>query len=359
MRILSRYFALRFLGLFFAILLISTLAIIVVEMLLNFEEMMGGSRGLSSMLSYLFLRIPAYYLRDLVPIAAFAAAFFSIGLAAYWYELTAVKAGGVSTAALLAPILLAALALSLATFLVNETLVIEATQGWNQRLRGGNQSISFRRGTFWYHRGRTIYNIASANREEQTLHGLTIYELDESGRLLRRVQAESADIHADPSWQLENATIRRFDPDRSDAPAQFERVAKTTVEMHEQSAAALLAADPGELSLADLQSYIGERASEGDEVDRERALLHARLAEPVTVVVLCLLALPLGLRVERDRSLGPAAVYAVATVAAFFAVKSTTITLAVEAVIPSAVGVWTPLAIFAGLGSWQTWRESR
>jgi LPS export ABC transporter permease LptG len=357
-RILSRYFALRFLGLFLAILFVSTLAIIVVEMLLNFDLMVGEDGSALGIATYFFLRIPSYYLRDLVPITTFAAAFFSIGLAAHWLELTAAKAGGVSSMRLAAPILLTAMLLGCATFIVNETLVIDATEGWSQQLRGGSRSLSFRRGRFWYHRGQTIYNIGSANRAESTLRDVTIYELSPRGRLLRSIQAEAANIEADPHWRLSNAVIRRFDPERDDLPPQLERVAHTTIALDQTSGEALLDADASTLSLPELRIYVSRQQAAGEDVARERTLLHARLSEPLGVVLFALLALPIGLRVERTRSLAGPAVYGVATVAAFFAVKSTALTLASESVIPAAAGAWTPLLAFALLGAWQLKRES-
>jgi lipopolysaccharide export system permease protein len=356
-RILSRYFALRFLGLFLAILFVSTLSIVVVEMLLNFDLMTGDEAGPLGILTYFFLRIPSYYLRDLVPIATFAAAFFALGLAAHWLELTASKAGGVSTLRILAPILLAAVALGCVTFIANETVVVEATRGWNRELAGGNRTISFRRGRFWYHRGQTIYKIGSANRAEHTLRDVTIYELSPKGRLLRSVHARAAHIEDDPEWDLEEATIRRFDPASPERPPQFERVAHTSISLKQSSGDALLDADAGGLSLPDLAVYIDRQQGAGEDVGREQALFHARLSDPVTVLVFALLALPLALRVESTRSLATPAVYGVATVAAFFAVKNTALTLASESVIPAAAGAWAPLGAFGLLGLWQIRRE--
>ena len=168
MRTLSRYFVARFIRLFLATLFGSTLAIVIVEMLLNLDDMLKGQAGLTGALGYLFLRIPSYYLHDLIPIASFVAAFLSMGLGASWRETTACKAGGISPHSVAIPILGAACALSVATLALNETLVIRSIQEWSQQ-RGGVGSIEFRRGAFWYQRGRSIYNIGDANPEERVL----------------------------------------------------------------------------------------------------------------------------------------------------------------------------------------------
>ena len=76
MRILTRYLVARFLGLFAVFLILSMGTIIVMEMMLNLGDMLKGDRGLPGAASYLILRIPSYYLGDLIPIVAFAAGWY-------------------------------------------------------------------------------------------------------------------------------------------------------------------------------------------------------------------------------------------------------------------------------------------
>jgi lipopolysaccharide export system permease protein len=123
-RILSRYFAVRFTGLFAAILFASTLTIVIVEMLLNLDDMLRAQDGMTGVLRYLFLRIPSYYLRDLMPVAAFAASFFTLATASRWHETTAVKAGGLSPHRIVLPILATAALLALASLILAETWVV-------------------------------------------------------------------------------------------------------------------------------------------------------------------------------------------------------------------------------------------
>jgi len=73
-RILSRHFLASYLKLFAVILFSSTIAITVIEMMLNFESVLEHRNGRMGIATYLLLRIPSYYFRDLMPIACFAAA---------------------------------------------------------------------------------------------------------------------------------------------------------------------------------------------------------------------------------------------------------------------------------------------
>ena len=79
-------------------------AIVIVDTLLNFDDIVEEYEGARGIATYLFLRLPSYYLRDLIPITGFAAAFFCMGLPARRKEITALKAGGISPQRAAAPL---------------------------------------------------------------------------------------------------------------------------------------------------------------------------------------------------------------------------------------------------------------
>ena len=126
MRILSRHLLASYLTLFAVILVASIASIAVIEMLVNFDEIFGRKTGWSGAVTHLVLRIPSFYLRDLLPIASFGAAFFCLAIPARRYEFTAIKAGGISPIRAALPVLVAAATLSVAAFVANETLGLES-----------------------------------------------------------------------------------------------------------------------------------------------------------------------------------------------------------------------------------------
>ena len=358
MRILSRYFVARFLGLFVATLFASTLVIVIVEMLLNLDDMLKGQSGLAGALGYLFFRIPSYYLRDLIPIATFAAAFFSLGLGASWRETIACKAGGISPHRVAIPILGAACALSVGTLVLNETLVIHSIRERSHQ-QGGVESIAFRRDAFWYHRGKTIYNIGAADPATRSLLQVEVFELSESGRILRRVQAPRVQIGAENRWLFENATIRDFDPQHADAAPRVSQVDQVWMEMSDSGESALLAANASTLSLRNLWQFIQTQLRQGEPVQRMQVALHTRLTDPASVLLFTLLALPLGLRVEQTRSLSLPACFGVAVIAAFYTLHNTGATLAKEGIAPAGLTLWATPILFTCGGLWALYRVPR
>jgi lipopolysaccharide export system permease protein len=351
-RILSRYFLVSYLTLFAVILLTSLLAITVIEVLLHFDDVLEHRDGFAGVATYLLVRVPSYYLRELIPVSSFAAAFLCMGLSARGREVMALKAGGISPHRVVVPLLVASTLLAGATHLVNEGAVLDAERAFS-RLDRDDDEISFRGGSFWYHRGDVIYNISEADRESRTLSGVHVYELSPEGRLLRSIRADSVEIQDGRRWRLLDATFLSFDPETPSAPPRIERREESILEVADRRNAALLDADAAMLSLPDLKEYIRARVREGREVQRYRSMFHVRLTDPLTVILFVLLAIPIGLGVERTRSLSGQALVGVAIVGVFYALRTAGATIAAGGAVPAALPPWLLLAGFGGVGIWR------
>ena len=354
MRILSRHFLTSYLVLYFAILFAANLIIAVVEIMLNFDDVLEYREGFWGVATYIFLRLPSYYLPYVVPAASFGAAFLCLGLPARAQEMVAIKAGGISPHRVATPVLAAAASLSLVMLVVNETIVLDAVKEFHSLDRASDSEALFQsRGSFWYHKGNFLYNVEGADRASRTLQGVSVYEHNRKGRLIHSIQAESARISADDRWHLQNAIIRRFDPSDPAAPPATERVSETVVVVGEQRGLALLNADATILPLLRLREYIRALAREGRAATRYRALFHSRLAEPLTVFLFALLAIPIGLAVEQSRSVAVAALHGVTIVAIFYGVLTTTAIMAAGGVAAAIPSPWILLALFGGYGAWR------
>jgi lipopolysaccharide export system permease protein len=349
-RIVSRLFLASYLRLFFTILLGSIVAIMIVEMLLEFDEVVE-SRTAAGVARYFLLRISTEYLRDSIPTSAFAAAFLCIGGPARAREIFALKAGGVSPRRLIGPLVLASLLLSLAALIVNETFVLSAERSEIDpaRLESG---IAFRRGSFWYHRGDVVYNIRDADAGTGTLHGVSVFRLDGHGRLVESLQAPRVDVQ-DGAWIVSDGTRRFFDPSQPETPPRSEPVSEKIQGLGGSRDVALLGAGIERLSIRELREYIAMRDQEGRDAVDARGRLHRRLADPLTVALFTWLALPLGFGVERTRSLAVSGLFAIGWASVFYTLRTTAAALSEAGVALAAIAPWLLLAGFAGLGAWR------
>lgn len=356
---LSRHFLKSFLALYATILVISALVIIIVEMMLNFDRLAAFQGGAWGVATYLFLRLPAYYLPYLVPATSFAAAFFCLGLPARAHEILAMKAGGISVQRIAVPILVAAAVLSALTLVLNETVVLDASKEFDQLSDYSESDVFQSHALFWYHKGDYLYNVRSADREARTLEGIRIFELGPKGRLERSISAEHASIDEEHRWHLHNAAIRTFDPNDPAAPPHTVSRPELVLEVSEERDLALLSADPGDLSLWRLREYIAALSEEGRDPTRYRAMFHARLVEPLSVLLFALFGIPIGLAVEYSRSLAVAGLQGIALVAIYYGSQTVAALFASGGIGPAAFTPWAVLLLFGAAAAWRFARVRR
>jgi lipopolysaccharide export system permease protein len=349
-QIISRQFLASYLRLFVVILLGSLLAVTIIEMLLNFDDVVE-SRSAAGIAAWFLVRIPSEYLRDTIPVSSFAAALLCIGGPARAREITALKAGGISPRHVAVPIVLASILLSLVALVVDETLVLAAERRANPAASRGD-GISFRRGSFWYHRGNVVYNIRDADRDRRTLYGVSVFRLDAEGRLRESLHAERVNVEPG-AWLVSDALRRSFDPSATEAPPRSERVSARLPDLGSQRDLALLGAGIERLSLPELAEYIDARTLDGRDAVEARGRLQRRLADPANVWLFAWLALPLGFGVERTRSLALASLLGIAWVGVFYSLRTAASVLVSGGVAAAALAPWWLLLAFALLGAWR------
>jgi len=307
-RILSRYVFARFLTWFAVTFTLFCGVAASADLLMDFERVQElGGEGFQPVV-YLLMRLPALHFQYLIPVSAFAASLLTLGTASLDLEVIAAKAGGISPHRLMLPVLAGAAIVAGATWIVNDTLVIRAKHYIERPEDEDKPDIVFRGGSFWYHRGRTIYNIRRAEKDRGQLYGVTVYERDESDRLVRSIHAARARIIGPDAWWLDQAIIRSFDPDRPEQPPGFQRSDQLELPMAGDPDLGLLEADPEWLSAADLHRYIEVQTRDGEDTSAMRTRLQRRFAAPVTVFLFALLAIPAALQAERTRSLAAPAI---------------------------------------------------
>jgi lipopolysaccharide export system permease protein len=356
-RILSRYFVRGYLTYYAAILVVAFLVIALVEMMVNFDHAIDFGEGFAGVASYLFLRLPSYYLPLLLPVGSFGAAFLCLGLPARAREILAAKTTGIPPTRMAAPVLVTASLFSILALVLNETVVLDAARRFEGSEDGGQLFQS--RGAFWYQRGNILFNVEGADRDTRTLQGVAIYERDVAGHLLRSVHADVAHIEADSRWRLENARFREFPRDDAEAAPRTEERETAWFEIGGGGDLALLGADPRELSLLDLRRYIRALDAEGRDTKRYRALWHSRCSEPFSVLLFAVLGAPLGFSVERTRTLTGAAIQGIALLAGYYALQTSAGVIGAGGIAVIALAPWLVLAVFGAYAAWSFVRANR
>ena len=358
MRILSHYFVARFVGLFATVLFVALILIGAIELVLNLDDVSsfdsaGPASDLASgwdiaVLHYLWVRLAYYYLPDLFPIASFIAVFITLAWAGRVMELVAIQAAGIRLSRIVAPILAAALILSVASAILHETVILRAHQISNARSRSVADEIDCGRQAFWYHKGRTITNVSKADAATRTLYGVEVFERGQDGTVVRVVRAERVRIAEDGIWQIENARIWNFDPDAPDAPPELVENVSMALDLGALRGDALLAAEPSLLPLRSLALYLDARPEESSATHRRLTnRYHERLSQPWLVLLFAFLALPFGLRVDQTGRVVRRALEATVVLGLFFLLRNAGVALAQQELFPVGLTPWASIGLFA------------
>lgn len=361
MRILSHYFVARFFGLFLTVLVSAMAMLAAIELVLNLEELASlrveeaptGPLGrLAPSIVYLWTRLTALYVSDLLPIAAFVATFLTAAIAGRRLEWVAIESGGIRPLRVVLPLVGAAGLLSLVAAGLGETIVLDARHDRLVQSRFDPEDLPLERRAFWYHKGPIITNIGHADPDARTLFDVELFERglgDASGRILRIVRAATVRILADGRWHFDRASVWRFDPDDPLAEPRFETVDGLELDLATLPVDPLAQADPAIAPLPTLARYVADTAGSGTPESRRLAqAYHDRLSRPLWVVAFSWLALPFGLAVDRRGRFVPAASGALLALAACLAAASGGAALTrLAALAPGLVGWGVPLLAIA------------
>jgi lipopolysaccharide export LptBFGC system permease protein LptF len=121
----------------------------------------------------------------------------------------------------------------------------------------------------------------------------------------------------------------------------------------------MLEASAQTLSLPDLGRYIEAQIRDGRDATRFQALYQSRLAEPLSVLLFALLAIPLALAAEQTRSLAASALYGIVLLGIFYTSRTTADMFAASGFASAIASPWVILTSFAGYGVWQLHRVPR
>lgn len=369
-RILTHYFARRYAGLFFLVLLAILLVVGALESLIQFAreatpsspnaavaaaaDATGAASAPLAALRQIGFRLASYYLPDALPIASFVASFATLALTGRSLERLAAETGGVRPARFLIPILAMAGILSLASGLLHETLVLASERhaaGVRLATRSDND-IDFAQRAFWVQRGPFITNVGHADPETRMLFDVEIFERSESGGIVRVLRSPEVEITPSGAWRMAHADEWRFDPMEFAGDPEWRRRDALVLDLDTTDASLLVAADPALLPLPQLAEALdGTEDASSRSDQRLRHRFHERLSRPWLVLLFAGLAMPFGLRVdERGRIAGPA-LAALAGLALFFVTQSFARTLSIQGWLPIVAPTWGAIGLFCVLAA--------
>jgi len=293
-------------------------------------------------------RLPAFLVVTF-PISLLASSELAIGRLSTDSEITAMRAGGISLRRIMIPFLIAALAISILAFIINDYIVPEAnhiSQNIIREIVLKKGPPNIRRNVFFRDAENRYFYINRLDEKNMIMQDIMIYEMTRE-RFPRMITAKSGKWVID-TWKLENGTIYNYDEE-----------GKITYEMSFTNMDIIVKEDlqkffknqrtPQEMSSKELRQQIDILQKAGADTKNFEVDFYMKYSIPFTGLIFVLLGVPLGLRVKRG-SKATGVILSIVLVLLYYVLLSTTRSMGRGGMLIPFLAAWAPNMVFGILG---------
>ncbi|MFA6319222.1 MAG: LptF/LptG family permease [Elusimicrobiota bacterium] len=356
MSLLGRYAVKRFLGPFFFGLGVFALVVFLADLFDKMNRLFGTKAPAWMVAEYLGLAIPYWTIR-VVPMATLLATIFAVTGFMRGGEFIGVQASGVRPRDFFRPLLLVALLIAGAASLLQETVLPACWQRaqtlWRERIHPewewthySNMAVTLGPDCF------VTTQLFEAKEGSMVRPVLDYYG---PGGLTRQIDAGRARWDQDAKrWVFLDGVDRRYRDGIVVSEEVFKRL-ESGIEM-EPLALVMRSDDPDTMSFRGLRSALEKARRMGERQQPLKTALQAKLAYPLTNLILCALGIPIALRLGRaSRPASFAAALAVCFLYLWLIEAGRTLGNAGRmGAVPAA---WLPHLVFGATALWM-WRSS-
>jgi len=353
-RLIDRYILRGFRQVFWLALAAFSGIYLLVEFVERIDDLMEKHAVAQQYAWYFIGKLPGI-LVQVTPLAVLLATFLCLGGLSRRGELTAMRAGGIGLVRIALPLLAASLVVALGLLLVDNYLVPfgsrKSTQVWRELNPAQGAPLGL--DNLWLREQNRFIRIRLAEPEQQRLQGVTIFEVDGSLRPLSRLDAPLAHFSPPLGWVAPQATRHLFHTSERQSetmqtlvaqslpiqstPEEFE---KTQVDMASQA------------GLVELYAHIERLQQEGFSTRSLQIDLLARVAAPLTCLIMAFIGIPFSLQRGRNSNLALGVSISVAIGVIFHLVNATLLAFGTAGTLPPWIAAWSANLLFFMLGSW-------
>jgi lipopolysaccharide export system permease protein len=348
MTILSRHIFKEFISLVLGVLIGLIVVFLCVEFLQKADRFIKFKATFPQVAAYFLYSIPSMISMSL-PMATLIAALMSLGNLSRHNEIIAMRAGGVSLARIIAPLVIGGALLSTLGFVNNEIIMpaysSRANYIRNIEIEKKQQRVMFQQHKLWL-RGpdNSIANIQLVSPNRNEMIGLNIYKLNPDYTVREQTRAASL-VWENGAWRLKNSltyadvggAIRSRSSDGEifnivESPDNLGMIVKRSEEMN----------------FSELWEYVKRIKTSGYKAAKYEVDLHSKLAFPLASLLMVLISIPFS--IHKVRGGGAAKGFAIAVMIAlcYWTLASVGASLGTSGVLPPAAAAWLANLLFAG-----------
>jgi lipopolysaccharide export system permease protein len=348
-RTLTLYLARLFVTRILAVLIMLVLVLQTLDLLGESGKILAApGNGQAQLWTYVSLRVPQLVARFL-PYSVLLATIITLATLNQNSEVISMKAAGLSAHQVLAPLFLAALAISFGSLLFNERVVTNATatlNAWQAVDYGPVPKSSGVRSNVYLRDGPNILTAATVTGEgpAMTMTGVTWYRRDANGMIVQQIRSPRATFAA-PGWRLE--APMRFDVATTASAKLAPLVLARGIDPGQ---VAISKVDPDAQDLFTLSRSIAELKAAGRRTSELEGTWWHKLSGPFSAALMPLLGAIAAFGLARSGQLLIRAVMGMALGFAYFVVDNAALAMGNFGGYPPLVAAWAPFLLFALVG---------
>jgi len=302
MRLLDRYVLVEFVKLLLLSLFAFVVIFAIVDLFEKIQDFMDGHASAMIVARYYAYKIP-WVTVQVLPVALLMATFLTLGQMSKFNELTAMVTSGLSTGRIIVPLFGVGLVCVIASFLLNELVVPQATVRREQiietevRHRLATRPTEYSNLSVLGYDGR-IYTAKLYLVPEQRLQDVTITEF-KGDVLARRIDARLGRWDG-KGWILEDGVERAFDKGKESARAFAAQRLEGSSEKPESFEKD--PEDPDEMAYSDLADYVHRLENGGLRAEKYQVQLHQKFAFPWINLIVVVMGAALAARMRNPNA---------------------------------------------------------
>jgi lipopolysaccharide export system permease protein len=349
MKIISRHIFGEFMRIFLTVLTGIVVVYLCIDFLQKADGFIKNKADIRQILAYFLYSLPAIAASSF-PIASLLAALLSLGNLSRHNELIAMRAGGVSLAMIIMPVVFGGFLVSATAFLNNEFImpVYSARANFikNVEIEKKQQRVVFQQRKLWL-RGpdNSIANIDLISPDRNEMLGINIFKMNLDYSVRERITASSL-LWENGAWRLKNSRkyiIGASGTQTQTADGEIFNIVDSPNDL------GMVAKSSQEMNFAELWDYVKRLKMSGYKAARYEVDLHSKLAFPLSSLLMVLIATPLSIQKVRSGGFGKGIAIGVLIAFIYWALMSIGTALGRSGALAPFEAAWLANVLFASI----------
>ena len=336
----------------YLVMVLASMAVLylVVDFFEKADRFVKAGLGMERALAFFACNLP-FVMGQIAPLGFLLAVLITFGLMGKNNEIVALKSGGVSAFYLMRPVLWVGLFLSVGLFLFKDTVVpvtlSQANRIWVIEVKK-KKLDRLRTKNIWLKEKGRIIHVGLYKPRRRTLHGVTVNDLDENFRLVRRLDAETGRFTKD-GWLLFNVLEQHSAQESGEPRVRFHEQLRADIQLVPEDFKQVVRSND-EMSFRTLLDDIAAIEADGFDASSQRVDLHAKISFPLICFILALVGGGISLRGNRGEGIFAGILIAIGIAFCYWFSHSVCLSLGYGGVLPPLAAAWATNLVFLCIG---------